>query len=205
MQVFFYRSGRNYGNRAYYPAHAKDAALGEIAGGVPRPSSTPSGSPPRLVLLAEPVPEQALLAEALSVRAGRKVELLVPQAGRAAPAGRERADQCPPGAGAPAGRHGQPGGAAGAAGRTVRAAGRAGADRGLRQQPHPGQQRDRCVHRRRPRRFRQEKLPHLQHQGQRPCAGRRLRHDARGAAAPVRAPDQARIRSGPAPAGRTWW
>ena len=37
--------------------------------------------PARLVLLAEPVPEQALLAEALAVRAGRKVELLVPRRG----------------------------------------------------------------------------------------------------------------------------
>ena len=74
VQVFFYRNGRNYGNRAYYPAHTKDAASGEIlaaflaqfyAERVPAP----------LVLLAEPVPEQALLAEALAVRAGRKVEL----------------------------------------------------------------------------------------------------------------------------------
>ena len=30
VQVFFYRTGRNYGNRAYYPAHAKDAASGEM-------------------------------------------------------------------------------------------------------------------------------------------------------------------------------
>ena len=30
VQVFFYRGGRNYGNRAYYPAHTKDATTGEI-------------------------------------------------------------------------------------------------------------------------------------------------------------------------------
>src|SRR5690606_19813265 len=30
VQVFFYRGGRNYGNRAYYPAHTKDSTLPEI-------------------------------------------------------------------------------------------------------------------------------------------------------------------------------
>ncbi len=80
VQVFFYRSGRNYGNRAYYPAHAKEADMGEVLAAflaqfyAERP-------PPRLILLAEPVPEQELLAEALAVRADRKVELLVPKRG----------------------------------------------------------------------------------------------------------------------------
>ena len=80
VQVFFYRNGQNYGNRAYYPAHTKDAQPGEIlaaflaqfyAERVPAP----------LLLLAEPVAEQALLVEALTVRAGRRVQLLVPQRG----------------------------------------------------------------------------------------------------------------------------
>lgn len=80
VQVFFYRNGRNYGNRAYYPVHTKDTAPGEIlaaflaqfyAERVPAP----------LLLLAEPTAEQALLAEALTLRAGRKVQLLVPQRG----------------------------------------------------------------------------------------------------------------------------
>ena len=138
------------------PGPCQGRAAGRDPGGVPRPSSTPSGCRRPLLLLAEPVAEQALLAEALTVRAGRKVELARAAARRAAPAGRDRADQCPPGAGAPARRHGEPGGAARAAGRTVRAAGRAGPDRGLRQQPHPGQQRDRRLHRRRPRGLRQD-------------------------------------------------
>ena len=29
VQVFFYRNGRNYGNRAYYPAHVRDAGTAE--------------------------------------------------------------------------------------------------------------------------------------------------------------------------------
>ena len=70
--MFFYRGGRNYGNRAYYPAHAKDAAPGEILAAF-LAQFYAERAPARLVLLAEPVPEQELLAEALAVRAGRKV------------------------------------------------------------------------------------------------------------------------------------
>ena len=80
VQVFFYRSGHNYGNRAYYPAHAKDAALGEIVAAF-LGQFYAERAPARLVLLDGPVPEQDLLAEALGVRAGRKVELLVPKRG----------------------------------------------------------------------------------------------------------------------------
>ncbi|MFL5335158.1 MAG: excinuclease ABC subunit UvrC [Geminicoccaceae bacterium] len=80
VQVFFYRSGRNYGNRAYYPAHARDATPGEIVAAF-LGQFYAERVPARLVLLAEPVPEQELLAEALSVRAGRKVEVLVPKRG----------------------------------------------------------------------------------------------------------------------------
>jgi excinuclease ABC subunit C len=80
IQVFFYRGGRNYGNRAYYPVHTKDASPGEILAAF-LAQFYAERVPARLVLLAEPVPEQALLAEALAVRAGRKVELLVPRRG----------------------------------------------------------------------------------------------------------------------------
>ena len=80
IQVFFYRAGRNYGNRAYYPAHTKDATSGEILAAF-LAQFYAERVPARLVLLVEPVPEQALLAEALAVRAGRKVELLVPRRG----------------------------------------------------------------------------------------------------------------------------
>lgn len=80
VQVFFYRNGRNYGNRAYYPVHTKDVEPGEILGAF-LAQFYAERAPARVVLLAEPVPEQGLLAEALSVRAGRKVQLLVPVRG----------------------------------------------------------------------------------------------------------------------------
>lgn len=80
VQVFFYRNGRNYGNRAYYPAHTRDAPPAEtLAAFLPQFYS--ERPPARLVLLAESVAEQELLAEALAVRAGRKVQLAVPQRG----------------------------------------------------------------------------------------------------------------------------
>ncbi len=80
VQVFFYRGGRNYGNRAYYPVHTRDSSPGEIIAAF-LAQFYAERAPARLVLLGEPVPEEALLAEALTVRAGRKVELLVPRRG----------------------------------------------------------------------------------------------------------------------------
>jgi len=80
VQVFFYRNGRNYGNRAYYPAHTKDAEPGEILGAF-LAQFYAERAPARLILLAEPVAEQPLLAEALALRAGRKVQIVVPQRG----------------------------------------------------------------------------------------------------------------------------
>jgi len=80
VQVFFYRNGRNYGNRAYYPSHAQDAGPAELLEAFLGQfySERP---PPRLILLSDPPASQALLTEALSLRAGRKVALAVPQRG----------------------------------------------------------------------------------------------------------------------------
>ncbi len=80
IQVFFFRSGRNYGNRAYYPSHTRDddaakvlaAFIGQFYDAMP---------PPRLVLLSHAVQDQALVAEALGVRAGRKVAVSTPKRG----------------------------------------------------------------------------------------------------------------------------
>lgn len=80
IQVFFFRAGRNYGNRAYFPSHARDdevgdvleAFLGQFYAGNP---------PPSAVLLSHRLPHAALVAEALAVRAGHRVRLTVPQRG----------------------------------------------------------------------------------------------------------------------------
>ena len=80
VQVFFFRSGCNYGNRAYYPDHsggeAPEAVLEAFVGQfyADRPA-------PPLVLVSHPLPNQALVEEALSLRADRRVQVLAPQRG----------------------------------------------------------------------------------------------------------------------------
>ncbi len=80
VQVFFLRAGCNYGNRAHYPAHTADAETGEILEAF-LGQFYANKTPPKLILLSEEVPEKALLAEALSERAGRKVRIEAPRRG----------------------------------------------------------------------------------------------------------------------------
>ena len=80
VQVFFFRGGRNNGNRAYFPSHDKTQGAAEVLGAFVA-QFYENKSPPALVLLSEEVPEQELLAEALGVRAGRRIELTAPQRG----------------------------------------------------------------------------------------------------------------------------
>ena len=80
VQVFFYRGGRNYGNRAYYPSHVHDAEAPELLDAF-LGQFYAERTPPKLVLLSDVPASQDLLAEALAVRAGRKVNLLRPHRG----------------------------------------------------------------------------------------------------------------------------
>ncbi|MEQ8652311.1 MAG: excinuclease ABC subunit UvrC [Kiloniellales bacterium] len=80
VQVFFFRAGRNYGNRAYFPAHDK-AVDSEAVLAAFLAQFYDNKPPPPLVLLSHPVPQQGLLAEALTQRAERKVTVSVPQRG----------------------------------------------------------------------------------------------------------------------------
>jgi len=80
IQVFFFRTGQNWGNRAYFPKADPALELGEVLGSFL--SQFYDDKPvPRLILLSETIPEQELLAEALSTRAGRRVQVNVPQRG----------------------------------------------------------------------------------------------------------------------------
>ncbi|MEP0232626.1 excinuclease ABC subunit UvrC [Roseibium sp.] len=80
VQVFFFRTGQNWGNRAYFPKADKtldetsilESFLAQFYDDKPAP---------RLLLLSDEIPEQSLLAEALSERAERKVEVLTPKRG----------------------------------------------------------------------------------------------------------------------------
>ena len=80
IQVFFFRSGQNWGNRAYFPSHDKQLSLEEVLAAF-LGQFYETKPPPRLILLRHEPADAALLAEALSVKAGAKVQLLVPQRG----------------------------------------------------------------------------------------------------------------------------
>jgi excinuclease ABC subunit C len=80
IQVFFFRSGQNWGTRAYFPRADKSMEISEILGSFV--AQFYDDKPiPRMVLLSHQIEELELLAEALSSHAGRKVEVLVPQRG----------------------------------------------------------------------------------------------------------------------------
>jgi len=80
IQVFFFRAGRNYGNRAYFPGHDRQADLDEVLAAF-LAQFYENKAAPALVLLSHDVPEQDLIAEALAVRAGARVEVAVPKRG----------------------------------------------------------------------------------------------------------------------------
>jgi excinuclease ABC subunit C len=80
VQVFFFRAGQNWGNRAYFPrvdrsdgdAEIMAAFLGQFYEDKPIP---------RLILVTVAPAEGELLAEAFTLKAGRKIEILRPQRG----------------------------------------------------------------------------------------------------------------------------
>jgi excinuclease ABC subunit C len=80
IQVFFFRGGRNYGNRAYFPRHDRNLATGEVLAAFLGQFYSDKPPPPT-VALSEDVPERELLEQALGARADRRVRILVPERG----------------------------------------------------------------------------------------------------------------------------
>lgn len=80
VQVFFFRGGRNYGNRAYFPSHDKSAGVEEVLAAFIA-QFYENKAAPGLVLLSHPVAEEDLLTEALCLRSEHRVELAVPRRG----------------------------------------------------------------------------------------------------------------------------
>jgi len=80
IQVFFFRTGQNWGNRAYFPKADPSLEAGEVLGSFlaqfydDRPS-------PRSILLSHDIEDEELLGEALSAKGGRRVGIAVPQRG----------------------------------------------------------------------------------------------------------------------------
>lgn len=80
VQVFFFRTGQNWGNRAYFPKADKSLDAATILESFIAQFYDDKPAP-RLILLSNPIEEQNLLAEALSERMGRKVDVVTPRRG----------------------------------------------------------------------------------------------------------------------------
>lgn len=80
IQVFFFRTGQNWGNRAYFPRSDASMENAEVLGAFI--SQFYDDKPvPRLILLSDAVSDEPLLEEAFSLKAGHKVAINVPQRG----------------------------------------------------------------------------------------------------------------------------
>ncbi|MHA1158230.1 MAG: excinuclease ABC subunit UvrC [Alphaproteobacteria bacterium] len=80
VEVFFFRTGQNWGNRAYFPRAEASLEPAEVLGTF-LAQFYDDKPPPKLLLLSHDFPERGLLSAALSERAGRKVAVSVPQRG----------------------------------------------------------------------------------------------------------------------------
>ena len=80
VEVFFFRTGQNWGNRAYFPRADKSLGPDEVLGSF-LAQFYDDKPPPKLILLSHRVEDQELLGEALCVKAGYKVEVSTPQRG----------------------------------------------------------------------------------------------------------------------------
>jgi len=80
VQVFFFRAGQNWGNRAFFPRHDRTTPMDEVLDSF-LAQFYDGHEPPKQILISHVVPGRALLAEALTLRAGRKIEVSVPQRG----------------------------------------------------------------------------------------------------------------------------
>jgi excinuclease ABC subunit C len=80
VEVFFFRTGQNWGNRAYFPRADKSLAPGEILDAFLAQFYDDKPCP-RLILISHEIEDRALLAEALSTKSGHRVEVVVPQRG----------------------------------------------------------------------------------------------------------------------------
>jgi excinuclease ABC subunit C len=80
VEVFFFRTGQNWGNRAYFPKADKSLGAREVLTAF-LAQFYDDKPPPRLILISHKIEEQTLLAEALCTKSGHKVEISLPQRG----------------------------------------------------------------------------------------------------------------------------
>ena len=80
VEVFFFRTGQNWGNRAYFPKADRSISPGEILAAFLAQFYDDKPCP-RLILISHDIEDRALLAEALSTKSGHRIEVAVPQRG----------------------------------------------------------------------------------------------------------------------------
>jgi excinuclease ABC subunit C len=80
VEVFFFRTGQNWGNRAYFPRAEKSFTPEEVLASF-LAQFYDDKPPPKLVLLSHAIEEAELMASALSIKAGFKVDVITPQRG----------------------------------------------------------------------------------------------------------------------------
>ncbi|HYD88183.1 MAG TPA: excinuclease ABC subunit UvrC [Vitreimonas sp.] len=80
IQVFFFRAGQNWGNRAYFPRHGAEETPPDILAAFIA-QFYDDREPPKLVLTNTEPTDRELLEEALCVRAECKVEIRKPERG----------------------------------------------------------------------------------------------------------------------------
>jgi excinuclease ABC subunit C len=80
VEVFFFRTWQNWGNRAYFPKADRSLGPGEVLSAF-LGQFYDDKPPPNLVLVSHEFEERALLTKALSAKSGHKVEVAVPVRG----------------------------------------------------------------------------------------------------------------------------
>jgi len=80
VEVFFFRTGQNWGNRSYFPRADRSLPPGEILGAF-LAQFYDDKPPPRLILISQDIVDRGLLAEALSTKSGHRIEIATPQRG----------------------------------------------------------------------------------------------------------------------------
>jgi len=80
VEVFFFRTGQNWGNRAYFPRADQSISHGEILGAFLAQFYDDKPCP-RLILISHDIEDRGLLAEALGTKSGHKIEVMVPRRG----------------------------------------------------------------------------------------------------------------------------
>src|ERR1700721_2267413 len=80
VEVFFFRTGQNWGNRAYFPRADRSLGPGEILSAFLAQFYDDKPAP-RLILISHAIDDRALLEDALCTKSGHKIEVSVPQRG----------------------------------------------------------------------------------------------------------------------------